>query len=144
MHSISDFIDSVKESLTDGQYKEGMELCQALFNKKKLEQKLYLMTYLAPYTFVTEHCANEDCDDRSLQISFRKKTNLVLLSDMRADQIRIKNMFCGKTEDMNEFIDVDVLVAFPIEFEDLGMSLEWFEFPVLSLELYESSCGLDT
>ena len=137
MHTISDFIDSIKESLTDGQYKEGMELCQALFKKKEIEKKFYRMTYLAPYTFLTDHCASEDCDERSLQITFRKKTALVQLNDSRADQIRIKHMFCGTTEDMREFIDLDVLVSFPIETDDLGMSLEWFEFPVLELEPQE-------
>ena len=144
MHSISDFIDSVKESLTDAQYKEGMELCQALYNKKELEKKLYRMTYLAPYTFASEHCANEDCDDRTLQISFRKKTSLIQLDDAWAARIRAKNLFCGDDEEMAEFIDVDVLLAFPIESVDLGMGLEWFEFPVLSLELCESSCDLHT
>jgi hypothetical protein len=144
MHSVSDFIDSIKESLTDGQYKEGMELCQALYKKKEFEKKLFRMTYLAPYTFASEHCANDDCDDRTLQISFRKKTSLIMLSDERAARIRAKNIFCGESEEMAEFIDVDVLLAFPIESVDLGMELEWFEFPVLSLELCESSCDLHT
>jgi hypothetical protein len=135
MHSVSDFIDSVKESLTDAQYKEGMELCQALYNKKELEKKLYRMTYLAPYTFASEHCANEDCDDRMLQISFRKKTSLIMLSDERAARIRTKNVFCSDPDEIAEFIDVDVLLAFPIESVDLGMELEWLEFPVLEVEL---------
>lgn len=134
MHSVSDFIDSIKESLTDGQYKEGMELCQALYKKKELENKLYRMTYLAPYTFAAEHCADEDCDDRTLHISFRKKTALVHLSDARVARIRSRNMFCGEIDEMAEFIDVDVLLAFPIESVDLGMGLDWFEFPVLELE----------
>jgi hypothetical protein len=135
MHSVSDFIDSIKESLTDGQYKEGMELCQALYKKKEQEKKLYRMTYLAPYTFATEHCADEDCDDRTLQISFHKKTALVQLCDARCARIRTKHMFCGEVDEMAEFIDVDVLLAFPIESVDLGMALDWFEFPVLELEL---------
>lgn len=140
MHSVSDFIDSIKESLTDGQYKEGMELCQALYKKRELENKLYRMTYLAPYTFASEHCAGEDCTDRSLNISFRKKTALIMLTNERAARIRAKHVFCSDPDEMAEFIDIDVLLAFPIESEDLGMALEWFEFPVLSLELYESSC----
>lgn len=137
MHEVSDFIDSIKESLTDGQYKEGMEMCQTLFKKKKLEKKFYRMTYLAPYTFLMDHCDSDDCDERSLHITFRKKTTLVQLSDSRVDQIRIKSMFYGTTEEMREFIDTDVLVSFPIESDDLGTGLEWFEFPVLSLELVE-------
>ena len=145
MHSVSDFIDSVKESLTDAQYKEGMELCQALYNKKELEKKLYRMTYLAPYTFVAGHeCDDEDCDMRSLKISFTHKTAPVLLTEAHAARIRAKNMFLGSTEEMRSYIDIDVMLAFPTESDDLAMPMEWFEFPVLSLELYESSCDLHT
>ena len=144
MHVISDFIDSIKESLTDGQYKEGMGLCQAHNKKKELENKLYRMTYLAPYTFAAEHCANEECEDRTLHISFHKKTALVQLCDARVARIRAKNLFCGDEDEMIDFIDVDVLLAFPIESMDLGMGLDWFEFPVLSLELCESSCDPHT
>jgi len=144
MHAVSDFIDSIKESLTDGQYKEGMEICQAIFKQREATEKLYRMTYLAPHTFASDHCDDEDCDDRTLQITFTKKTGLVHLTDARAAQIRTSHVFSGRTEHMKDFIDVDVLMAFPIEGDDIGMPLEWFEFPVLSLEPYESSCDLHT
>lgn len=145
MHSVADFIDSIKESLTDGQYKEGMELCQALYKKKEQERKMYRMTYLAPYTFVADHdCDDGDCDMRCLKISFTHKTALVQLTEAHAARILMKNMFLGSTEEMRSYIDVDVLLAFPTESDDLAMPLEWHEFPVLSLELCESSCDPHT
>lgn len=130
---MSDFIDDIKESLTDAQYKQGMEICQALFKQK--EEKLYKMTYLAPYTFASDHeCEDEDCEMRSLKISFTRKTGLILLSDRSAERIREKRLFLGSDEEMKSYIDIDVLKNFPVEADDIGMPLEWFEFPVLELE----------
>lgn len=134
-HEISDFIDSVKESLTDAQYKEGMELCQKVFQKKESERKLYQMTYLKPFTFLDQHCEDEDCDDMKYVISFQKSAGLVQLTDSRAEKIKSTGCFIGTTEEMEAFIDLDVLKSFPHDLEDLGSELQWFEFPVLSLEL---------
>lgn len=133
-HEISEFIDSIKESLTDGKYKEGMELCQKVFQEKEIENKLYRMTYLRPFTFLGEHCEDEECDDMKLYLSFTKSTALVQLTDARAERIREKNLFLGRFEDMKDFIDLDVLRSFPLEQEDLETELNWFEFPVISLE----------
>lgn len=133
MHAMSDFIDDIKESLTDAQYKQGMELCQTLFKQK--EEKLWRMTYLAPFTFATEHeCDAEECDIRCLKISFTRKTALVRLTEAHVERIREKNMFLGTSEEMKSYIDVDVLKNFPVEEEDIGMPFEWDEFPVLGLE----------
>ncbi len=138
---MSDFIDEIKESLTDAQYKQGMELCQVLYKKRALENKLYQMTYLAPFTFVTEHdCDDEDCSVHYLKISFTRKTGLVLLTEATAERIREKGLFMGSDDEMKAYVDLDVLKNFPDEADDLGTPLEWFEFPVLSLELCESSC----
>jgi hypothetical protein len=138
-HDISDFIDSIKEHLTDGQYKEGMEICQSVFTKKKAAsaEKLYRMTYLRPYTFVDDHCDDEDCDDMIFRIAFNKVVALVKLSDARAERIRTDNMFYGSDEDMKTFIDLQVLRSFPSDLADLDSDIQWYEFPVISLELAE-------
>jgi len=134
-HTISDFLDGLKESLTDAQYKEGMELCQKLFNENKPDEKLYEMTYLRPYTFMSQHCEAEDCDDMKFLVSFTKTKTLVRLSDRRAERIRETHMFMGSEEDMKSFIEIDLLRSFPDDAEDLGVDLQWYEFPVIALDL---------
>jgi hypothetical protein len=131
-HDISNFLDSVKERLTDAEYKEGMEICQKVFHTK--EDKLYRMTYLRPYTFITSHCEDEECMDSKLLVSFEKAYALVRLSDNRAEQIREEHVFLGTEEQMNDFIDVNILRSFPEDREDLDSDLNWYEFPVISLE----------
>lgn len=136
MHAMSDFIDDIKESLTDAQYKQGMELCQTLFKQK--QEKLWRMTYLAPFAFVADHdCDDVDCDMRCIKISFTRKTALVQLTEVNARRILEKNMFLGTAEEMKPYVDVDILKNFPVEADDLGMPMEWDEFPVLALELIE-------
>lgn len=130
-HEISDFIDSVKESLTDAQYKEGMELCQKVFQQKEAAEKLYRMTFLRPYTFADDHCEDEDCMDSKFMIAFDKVSSLILLSDIRAERIKEESLFRGLKSELEEFIEPDVLHAFPNEFDN---EFEWFEFPVLKLE----------
>ena len=138
-HDISDFIDSIKEHLTDAQYKEGMEICQSVFTKKKeaSAEKLYRMTYLRPYTFVDDHCDDEDCDDMIFRIAFSKVVALVKLSDARAERIRTDNMFYGSDDDMKPFIDLQVLRSFPADLADLDSDVQWYEFPVISIELVD-------
>jgi hypothetical protein len=138
-HDISDFIDSIKEHLTDAQYKEGMEICQSVFTKKKEAalEKLYRMTYLRPYTFVDDHCEDEDCEDMIFRIAFTKVTHLVKLSDARVERIRTDNVFYGTDEDMKPFIEIQVLRSFPSDMAELDSDIQWYEFPVISLELIE-------
>lgn len=131
-HEISNFIDTIKELLTDSQYKEAMEMCQKIFNEK--EDKLYKMTYLRPFTFIDTHCEDEECVDSKFLVSFVKATGLVRLSDNRAEQIREDNVFLGNEEQMSEFIDINILRSFPNDLEELDSELHWFEFPVISLE----------
>jgi len=133
-HEISDFIDSIKESLTDGQYKEGMELCQKVFHKTEQEEKLYRMTYLRPYTFADDHCDDEDCVDTKFMLAFKQASGLILLTDRRAERITDESLFRGTRNEMSQFIDPDVLQAFPNDNEELGSEIEWLEFPVLKLE----------
>lgn len=128
-HSISGFLDEIKEVLTDAQYKEGMELCQALFHKK--EKKLYKMTYMRPFTFLEEHCDDDDCDVQSFKVSFVKATALVQLTEKHAEQILEENLFM---DDVSEIIDCDVLRSFP---DEMNTPLEWDEVVVLSLVIYE-------
>ena len=135
-HDISDFIDSIKEHLTDGQYKEGMEICQSVFNKKEASaEKLYRMTYLRPYTFVDDHCDDEDCDDMIFRIAFTSVTHIIKLSDARADRIRTDHVFYGSNDEMKPFIEVQVLHSFPSDMAELDSDIQWFEFPVVSLDL---------
>ena len=131
-HDVSNFLDSIKEKLTDSQYKEGMEICQKVFNQK--EDKLYRMTYLRPYTFVASHCEDEDCVDSKLMVSFEKATGIVRLSDNRAERIREEHVFLGTEEDMKNFIDISILRSFPDDRDELDSELNWYEFPVISLE----------
>lgn len=134
-HEMSDFIDSVKESLTDAQYKEGMELCQKIFTQN--EKKLYMMTFLRPYTFLEDHCEDEECLDSKMMISFTKVKSLVQLTDEHAKRIQDANLFLGNEEEMGAFIDVDVLNSFPNDAAEIGNDFHWYEFPVLSLERVE-------
>ena len=138
-HDISDFIDSIKEHLTDAQYKEGMEIFQSVFTKKKeaSREKLYNMTYLRPYTFLDDHCDDEDCEDMIFRIAFTKVTHIIKLSDARAERIRTDHVFYGSDEDMKPFIDLQVLRSFPSDMADLDSDIQWYEFPVVSLELAE-------
>jgi hypothetical protein len=135
-HDISDFIDSIKEHLTDGQYKEGMEICQSVFNKKEASaEKLYRMTYLRPYTFVDDHCDDEDCDDMIFRIAFTSVTHIIKLSDARADRIRTDHVFYWSNDEMKPFIEVQVLRSFPSDMAELDSDIQWYEFPVVSLDL---------
>jgi len=131
-HEIANFLDSIKDTLTDGQYKEGIELCQKMFNET--EDKIYRMTYLRPYTFIASHCDDEDCIESKLLIGFKKAVGLVQLSDNKAERIREDNLFYGTDEQMSDFIDINILRSFPDDQEDLDCLLHWFEFPVISLE----------
>lgn len=124
-HGVSDFIDSVKELLTDAQYKEGMELCQTLFNEKKEEKKLYVMTYLRPYTFVS---GSEDSPENKLYLAFNKATGIIQLDEDELESIKEESLYRGEIE---QFIDKDALQSFPDEYE---MELEWFEFPVIDIK----------
>jgi hypothetical protein len=128
-HEISDFIDSVKESLTDQQYKEGMELCKKVFEKKKLEKRLYKMTYLAPYTFRAE---GEDFP--ILRIGFEKKSGLVQLNEFDVKFIQMYHKFTSDEGNLENFINTDPLHCFPLESDSLDGIIEWWEFPVVSLE----------
>ena len=133
--NLTDFIDSIKEKLTDGEYIEGMNLCKKVFDRKASNKKLYEMTYLCPYMFLDDHCDDEECDDMKYCISFERKTALVRLTDARAERIRTTNMFLGEEDEMKTFIDIDLFKSFPNDVEDLGTNVEWYEFPVLKLDL---------
>lgn len=137
-HEVSDYIDSIKECLTDAMYKEGMDLCKKLFDKKASDRKLYRMTYLRPFTFMDNHCHDEDCGELMFFISFTKVTTELLLVEKRVREIQASNMFKGTLEDMKEFIDVEVLRSFPNDLDDLGSDIQWYEFPVISLEEVQS------
>lgn len=134
-HEISDFIDSIKELLTDAQYKEGMEVCQKIFKETEVKEKLYIMTYLRPYTFVDEHCTDEECDEMKFYVSFKKTKSLVKLTDDRAKRVTEANMFLGSDEEMRSFIELNLFDAFPCDQIELDHEMTWHEFPVLNLEL---------
>jgi hypothetical protein len=132
--TFSEFVEEIKESLTDAQYKEGMELCQTLFKQEKPEEKLYRMTYLSPLVFSdTHHCGDEDCvHTRSLNIGFVKKTTLIKMKPERAAEILEENCFVG--DDLDEIIETNVLANHQ-EFDMDLPEFEWDTFPVLKLEL---------
>lgn len=132
--NLTEFIDSIKEKLTDGEYIEGMNMCKKVFDKKERENplKLYRMTYLRPYMFMDEHCDDEHCDDVKYCLSFERSTSLIQLTDRGAARIRETNLFLGDRDEMKAFINLDVFHSFPNEFDE---NMEWFEFPVLSLDL---------
>lgn len=123
---MSDFLDSVKESLTDMQYKEGMELCKKIFEEKKLEKKVYKMTYLAPFTF-----RSEEDEFPVLKMGFEKRSGLVQLSEAGVQFVRTMHKFSIDEGDISQFITPDPYQSFPCENEEY---IEWIEFPVLALE----------
>ena len=133
--AFSEFIDEIKESLTDGQYKQGMEMCQTLFKQERPEMKLYEMTYLYPIVFSDGHtCSDDECaieHSRSLNIGFDKKTVLVKMKPSRAEEIMEENCFMG--DDIGDFIETDVL-GHHHEFEESIQEFEWATFPVIKLE----------
>ncbi len=130
----AEYIEDIKESLTDAQYKHGMEMCQALFKKEVPDEKMYKMTYLFPIVFSDLHaCADEECmHGRSLNIGFEKKTALVKLSAERAADIQDQNLFLG--DGLEDFIQEDVLANHQ-EYEEDIPHFQWDTFPVLKLEL---------
>lgn len=134
IENLTEFIDSIKDKLTDGEYIQAMNMCKKVFDKKQRGEnlKLYRMTYLRPYMFVDEHCEVEGCDDLKYCLSFERVVSLVQLTDGGAARIRETNLFLGDRDEMSSFIDVDVFHSFPNEYDE---SMEWFEFPVLSLDL---------
>jgi hypothetical protein len=67
-------------------------------------------------------------------VSFEKATGLVRLSDNRAERIRQEHVFLGTEEDMKNFIDISILRSFPDDRDELDSELNWYEFPVISLE----------
>ncbi|BAT22382.1 hypothetical protein [Yellowstone lake phycodnavirus 2] len=129
----AEYVEDIKESLTDGQYKQGMDLCQTLFKKEVPDEKLYRMTYLRPVVFTDLHsCGVEDCmHSRSLNIGFEKKTALVKLKPEHAEEILEDNCYVGG--DIDEFIQEDVLANHQ-EYEEDIPHFQWDTFPVLSLE----------
>jgi hypothetical protein len=71
------------------------------------------------------------------RISFTKVTHIIKLSDARAERIRTDNVFYGSDDDMKPFIELHVLRSFPSDMADLDSDIQWYEFPVISLELYK-------
>jgi hypothetical protein len=71
------------------------------------------------------------------RIAFTKVTHLVKLSDARVERIRTDNVFYGTDEDMKPFIEIQVLRSFPADLAELDSDIQWYEFPVISLELVE-------
>lgn len=132
--TFAEYIEDIKESLTDAQYKQGMEMCQTLFKQEKPEEKLYRMTYLNPYVFSDTHdCDDEDCvHSRSLNIGFVKKVMLIKMKPERAAEILEENCFTG--DDIEDYIETSVLANHQ-EFDMDLPDFEWDTFPVLKLEL---------
>ena len=95
---------------------------------------MYTMTYLRPYTFLTDHCEDIDCMDNKFCLAFSKITGNVMLTDRQLERIKEENVFRGTKEQLETFIDIDVLRSFPDDNESLGSEIEWFEFPVISIK----------
>jgi hypothetical protein len=84
------------------------------------------------------HGQNDDCGEMMFFLSFTKVTTELFLIDRRVTEIRESNMFKGTLNEMKEFIDVEVLRSFPNDLDDLGSDIQWYEFPVISLEEVQS------
>jgi len=132
--TFSEFVEEIKEKLTDAEYKKGMEMCQTLFKQEKPDEKLYRMTYLSPVVFSDHHeCEDEEClHSRSLNIGFVKKSCLAKLKPERAESILEENCYTG--DDIEDFIDTSVLQHHQ-EYDIEIPEFEWDTFPVLKLEL---------
>jgi len=109
-------------------------VCMDCDLQKKNEKKMYKMTYLRPYTFMTDHCEDIDCMDNKFCLAFSRITSTVLLTDRQVERIKEENVYRGTKESLEAFIDVDVLRSFPEDNESLGSEIEWYEFPVISVE----------
>ena len=99
------------------------------------------MTFLRPYTFMDNHCEDHHCQNFKLLVSFVKTESLVRLDKKRYEEILESNLFLGSIREMKDFIDIEVLRSFPTDQEDLGTELEWYEFPVLKLEIEDGVSG---
>jgi hypothetical protein len=134
--TFAEYVEDIKEHLTDAQYKQGMDLCHALFRQVEPEEKMYRMTYLVPTTYSDWHnCPDDECDhphNRALNITFTKKTGFVKMKPETAAEILEDNCFRG--ENIADFIDEDVLGSHQ-EYEEDIPEFEWDTFPVLKLEL---------
>lgn len=134
--TFAEYVEDIKESLTDAQYKQGMDLCQELFKQVEPDEKLYRMTYLCPSVYSDWHtCEDDECihaQNRSLNITFEKKTALIKLKPEVADEILEDNCFRG--DNIRDFIEVEVLGNHQ-EYEEDIQDFEWDTFPVLKLEI---------
>jgi hypothetical protein len=70
------------------------------------------------------------------RIAFTKVKHIVKLSDARAERIRTDHVFYGSDDEMKPFVDLQVLRSFPSDLADLDSDIQWYEFPVVSLELF--------
>jgi hypothetical protein len=91
------------------------------------------MTYLCPYTFRTD-----DEGFPVLKIGFEKKTSLVQLNEYDVKFIRNEHRFSGEEGNLESFIHTDPLHCFPMESDTFEGVMEWWEFPVVSLEEIQS------
>ena len=44
--TFAEYVEDIKESLTDAQYKQGMDLCQELFKQVEPDEKLYRLSLI--------------------------------------------------------------------------------------------------
>jgi hypothetical protein len=134
--TFAEYVEDIKESLTDAQYKKGMDLCQELFKQVEPDEKLYRMTYMCPSVYSDWHtCEDDECihsQNRCLNVTFTKKTAYIKLKPELAEEILEDNCFRG--DNIGDFIEVDVLGNHQ-EYEEDIPEFEWDTFPVLKLDL---------
>lgn len=91
-HNISDFIDEIKDSLTDAQYVAGMGICKKIFEVYETTKKCYMMTYFQPvYTMVYDDDADEDEDMGEIHFELERRKVLVHLNSEQVSRIRQTN-----------------------------------------------------
>lgn len=93
LHELSDYIDDIKETLTDAQYITGMNICKKMFHDDEGTKKPYLMTYLQPvYNMVCESDDEEDGDSPGeIHFELERRKAIVFFNIKQADMIRAQS-----------------------------------------------------
>lgn len=134
-HEFSEFLDEIKDSLTDQQYKTGMDLCKKHYDNQQ-NLVLYDITYLRPSMRVSF----DDDGDPLVGVVMNKTNGLFFMTTEYADEIRGENKIRVYDEDCTidpaELFDDDM-------FDDLvtHCNMAILEVPVLEIKKYEKSAA---
>ena len=130
-HEVSNFLDTVKEKLSDAEYLEGMNLCKKVY-EKKAKKNVYRMVYLRPHTSVFP----ED-PGYSIGIGYHVATTLVQLSIKDVEVINKYHCYNLFTTEDSEIVDSCVFRGVG-EIVGNEVLVTWMEVPVISISTLEN------